>query len=60
VEHIQTDLKKLSDVPATLATLTERVSHLPTKEYLVKVVVGSLALIAALITFSDKLHTLVK
>lgn len=60
MEHVQGALLKLSDVPANLATLIERVAHLPTKEYLVKVTLGSLAIIAALVTFSDKLHSLVK
>lgn len=34
MEHVRADLSKLADVPASLATLTERVAHLPTKEEL--------------------------
>lgn len=60
MEHVREDLGKLSGVPATLATLNERVSHLPTKDYMVRVALGLLAAIAALIAFGEKLQTLVR
>ena len=34
MEHVQADLARLNDVPASLATLTEKVANLPTKEEL--------------------------
>jgi hypothetical protein len=34
MEHVKKGLDRLADVPAQLATLTERVSHLPTKDEL--------------------------
>ena len=44
----------------SLATLNERVAHLPSKEFIVKVVGGALAIIAALATFAEKLQALVR
>lgn len=60
MEYVRRDLERLSSVPADLATVKERVSHLPTKEYLVRLIVGALALIAALVTFGEKLQSLVR
>lgn len=37
----------------------ERMNHLPTKEYMLSVVAGSLTIIAALIAFADKIRALV-
>lgn len=34
MEHVLADVSKLSAIPAEIATLTERVSHLPTKDEL--------------------------
>lgn len=44
----------------SLATLNERVAHLPSKEFIVKVVGGALAIIAGLATFAEKLQALVR
>jgi hypothetical protein len=42
-----------------VATITERVSHLPTKGWMAVTLGGGLALIAALVTFSEKIHALI-
>lgn len=60
MEYVRRDLERLASVPADLATVKERVSHLPTKEYLVRLIIGALALIAALVTFGEKLQSLVR
>lgn len=66
MEHVRSDLAKLSGVPADLAALKEKVEHLPTKDDLHKLsgsftakLVGLLVAIAALIAFADKIQALV-
>lgn len=46
--------KQIGDVRTELATISERVSHLPSKEYISTRLLGLLAAIAALILFADK------
>lgn len=46
-------------VKVQLATLTERVAHLPTKGFIVSTLGTSLAIIAALIVFADKIRALI-
>ena len=59
VEHIRGDLAKLSNVPTDLAVLKTRVDHLPTKGWMVTGLLGSLAAIAALIAYAEKIQALV-
>lgn len=67
VDYIKRDLQDLKAGSAThlaktykieldLAVLTERVSHLPTKAYLVATASTIVALITAAIVFADKLR----
>ena len=49
---------RLGQARTDLAVLTERVSHLPSKGFIVGAVLSSLAVIAALILFQDKLTQL--
>jgi hypothetical protein len=69
VEHIKTDIGDIkSDIRSlnvlmteartNIATLTERVSHLPTKEFIVKSVMTSLAVITALVVFQSGIQRL--
>lgn len=58
MEHVRADLGKLADVPSSLAALTERVAHLPAKEFVVKATTTTIALIGALIVFGDKIKVL--
>lgn len=51
VEHIRSDLGKLASVPKDLGVLTERVSHLPTKGFIVTTTLTALVAIAALSGF---------
>ena len=51
---------RLGSVESKLATIEERVLHLPTKEYFGARLLGMLVLIAALITFGEKLQSLVR
>lgn len=38
-----------------LAVLNERIAHLPSKEYMVKIAMGSIGLLTAVIVFADKI-----
>lgn len=49
--------KGVSDLRVLTATLTERVAHLPSKGFIVAVTLTSLALIAAIVAFLDRLST---
>jgi hypothetical protein len=71
VEHIQKDIAEIkSDVrefrsaigslSTSSATLTERVSHLPSKGFIVTCLVSSLGAVAALIVFQSSIQTLLK
>lgn len=46
---------ELSGVKVNLATLTERIAHLPSKGFIVTTTMTSLALIAALVVFADNI-----
>lgn len=49
---------ELGEVKVNLATLTERVAHLPSKGFIVTTTMASLALIAALVVFADNIKAL--
>lgn len=51
--------EELAGTRVNLATLTERVAHLPSKGFIVAALLSTLAVVAALITFGEKLHNLV-
>lgn len=59
VEHIRSELDKLGGLPVQAAKLEERVTHLPTKGWMVGALLTALAVIAALVTFSEKIRDLV-
>lgn len=48
----------LGDVKINLATLTERVAHLPSKGFIVSTVVGGTGFFAALVLFADQIKAL--
>jgi hypothetical protein len=62
VADIKGDVAKVRDVVGELkvsaATLTANVAHLPTKGFIIKAVLTTLAIIAALITFQKHVQTL--
>lgn len=58
VKHIKSALDRLVELPTEVAVLKERVSHLPTKSWMVGGLTTALAIIAALITFGEKLQAL--
>lgn len=49
---------KLDNVLDRLARLEERVSHLPTKEVVVKMILGGLAVVTAITVFQGKIQAL--
>lgn len=63
IEHVKKDVSELKgDMKAALhqlATLNERVAHLPTKEGSLKVALATVAAVAALITFGEKLQSFI-
>ncbi len=63
VTRLEQRTDKLSDdvsnIRVDLATLIERVAHLPSKAYIGICLMGMLAAIAALIAFSDQIKALV-
>ena len=70
MEHVHTDLSglkqnvssvdgRLRSVETGLATLTERVSHLPSKGFIVSALITSLAVIAAMLAFQDQIKALI-
>lgn len=63
VEHAQRDNSDLRgdmrDVRDRLARLETKVDHLPSKGFIVAVVIGALTVVAALVTFAEKLQGLV-
>lgn len=59
MEHVRDDLAKLQGIPVDVATLKSDVSHLPTKGWMVGALGTSLAIIAALIAFAEKIHAVV-
>jgi len=69
VEHIKTDIGDIkseiqslsvqtTEVRINIATLTERITHLPTKGFIVKTVLVALAVIAALFVFQSNIQKL--
>ena len=61
VEDSVKELRRdVGDIKVDLATLKERVAHLPGKGFIVSVSLTSLVLIAAFITFADKIQALVR
>jgi len=48
----------LTDIKVELATIKERVSHLPSKDYIIKAVVGTGAVLAVLNVLAPKLQAL--
>jgi hypothetical protein len=67
MEHASSDIAGVKDslgsvdvrmrsVETTLATISERVSHLPSKGFIVVSTLGALAFIAALIGFSEQVQ----
>lgn len=70
MEHVQTDLAglkqdfasvdgRLRSVETGLATLTERVAHLPSKGFIVSALGTALAVIAAMLAFQDQIKSLI-
>lgn len=59
MEHVRADLAKLAVLPERLARLEEKVSHLPSKGFIVTSASASIVLLSAVITFADKLRALV-
>lgn len=61
---IQTDVRDLragvGSLNTTAATLTERVAHLPSKSFIIKASLTSLAVIAALVAFQGQIQALLK
>ena len=47
---------KTDNFTARIATLEERINHMPTKEFIVKTVIGSLTILGLIITFQDRLR----
>ena len=69
VEHIKADMadvksfmRAMSDSVTTIridaATLKEKVDHLPTKDFIVKAVLASLAVVSALVIFQAQIQQL--
>ncbi|MFN3819928.1 hypothetical protein [Blastomonas sp.] len=50
---------ELGDVKVNIATLSERVSHLPSKGYINTTIIGSLAAVAALVGFADQIRAFI-
>lgn len=51
---------RLTDVPRAVGVLEERVKHLPTTGKMVAFGLGALGFLTALITYSEKIHALIK
>lgn len=49
---------RLGTVDVSIATLTERIAHLPSKEFIVKTVVGTGTLLGVVTIFGEKLKGL--
>jgi hypothetical protein len=62
--EIRTDTRSLlgevNAIKVNLATLTERVAHLPSKGFVVTAVLTSLTVIAALVVFQGQIQTFLK
>lgn len=55
-EALRDDNQKLR---VEMAVLNERVAHLPSKEYMVKIALGSLAFLTAIIMFADRIKAMI-
>ncbi len=62
MDHVKTDMSdvktRLRSVEMSLATLTERVSHLPSKGFIFTTAVGIVAALSAALLFAEKLRAL--
>lgn len=58
MEHVRSDLSVLRDVPVQIATLTERVAHLPSKGFVVTAATGTVAGIAGLLVLLQQIGIL--
>lgn len=59
MEAVRSDLSRLANLPADLATVKENVRHLPSKGFVVTATSTSIALIGAIVIFADKLRALI-
>lgn len=63
VNRLEGRLDKMTDkigaVEVNLATLTERVSHLPSKGFIVSSALATITLLTAVMIFADKLRALI-
>jgi hypothetical protein len=59
MDAVRGDLAKLGSLPVDVARLDERVKHLPGKGFVVTATSTTIALIAAIVLFADKLRALV-
>ncbi|MDR7102965.1 hypothetical protein [Croceicoccus sp. BE223] len=57
-ERLDRLIDRTGSVEVNLATMSERISHLPSKTYIDTRLAGMLAAIAALIAFGDKIQSL--
>jgi hypothetical protein len=64
IADIKTDVREfrngIGGLNVSVATMTERVSHLPTKDFIVKTVIAVLAVVAALVVFQGNIQTFLK
>jgi hypothetical protein len=58
VENIRAELAKLSSLPVTVGKLEERVSHLPSKGFVVTATTTTIGLLTAITIFGDKVKTI--
>ena len=58
METVQAQLVKLAEVPVQLATLTERVAHLPSKGFVVSAAISTVAGVTGLFVLLQKIGVL--
>lgn len=58
VEHIRSELGKLSSVPTDLAVLQTRVDHLPSKGFILTSAISTVAAVVGLLTLLSRLGIL--
>lgn len=58
MEHVRAELAKLSTMPVEIATVKERVSHLPSKGFVVTAAVSTVGGVVALLGLLQKLGIL--
>jgi len=63
VSRLEAHMDKLSgnvgDVKVSLATLTERVAHLPSKGFIIKALVTTIGILSGVVLLADRLKTLI-